>query len=293
MTVQGLFNKAEQKIRAKEVFTVVDANGEVRDDVKVVTPEMQEATKKRKHLEVYRKRTDTPFTLVNMESTKEVAVMEQLNTKELGYFLVLQTYVDYENMLKMPHSNLPMTEKELGKALRVKQPRTYKKVLNKFIEIGLMFKKPVTLYGKEYEAFFIAKKYCFRGSSKSDKVVKVFIGSLKELYKQEEIKPADIGFLYKLLPYMHYESNHLVKNPYERDYARAQALSQRDVVLITGLDEKNVKKHLRMKLSGVHVFGTFKAGKNTIYKVNPSLFFRGIEPTEELRADFTLTGQSL
>lgn len=293
MTVQGLFNKAEQKIRAKEVFTVVDANGEVRDDVKVVTPEMQEATKKRKHLEVYRKRTDTPFTLVNMESTKEVAVMEQLNTKELGYFLVLQTYVDYENMLKMSHSNLPMTEKELGKALRVKQPRTYKKVLNKFIEIGLMFKKPVTLYGKEYEAFFIAKKYCFRGSSKSDKVVKVFIGSLKELYKQEEIKPADIGFLYKLLPYMHYESNHLVKNPYERDYARAQALSQRDVVLITGLDEKNVKKHLRMKLSGVHVFGTFKAGKNSIYKVNPSLFFRGIEPTEELRADFTLTGQSL
>ncbi|WHY84692.1 hypothetical protein QNH39_18835 [Neobacillus novalis] len=294
MTVKRLMNEIEQKIRAKEVFTVVDANGEIRDDVKVITPQMQEASKKRKELKTYKNRADNPFTLVSMEASKEVTALEELNTKELGYFLILQSYVDYSNMLKKTSdANLPMTEKELGHALKIKNKKHYSKVINKFIEIGLMNQKSVTHYGKEYQAFFIDNKYCLRGSTKSDKVVKMFIGSLQELYSQEDIKPADIGFLFMLLPYMHFQTNHLVKHPYERDFAKAEALSQKDIIEITGLDEKNVKKYLKMKLSGVNVFGTFRAGRNSVYKVNPSLFFRGVEPDEKLKADFTLTGQSL
>jgi len=90
---------------------------------------------------------------------------------------------------------------------------------------------------------------------------------------------------------MHFESNHLVRHPYEKDFSKAEALSLRDVVEITGMDESNVKEHLRIKLSGVHVFGSFKAGKNSVYKVNPSLFYRGIAP-ELVKSDFTLTKQS-
>lgn len=293
MTVYNLMDEAEKRIKAKNTFTVIDANGEIREDVKVFTPEMQEASKRRKELDTYKNRTDNPFTLVSMEASKEVTVLEELNTKELGYFLIMQSYVDYENMLKKSDSTLPMTEKELGEALKIKQKRTYSKVIEKLIGLGLMYKESVTLYGKEYQAFFIAKKYCIRGSNKSDKVVKMFIGSIQELYNHEDIKPADIGFLFMLSPYMHFQTNHLVKHPYERDFSKAEALSQKDLISITGIDEKNVKKHLRMKLSGVHVFGTFRAGRNSVYKVNPSLFFRGIMPDEKLKADFTLTGQSL
>jgi hypothetical protein len=294
MSVNNLMNKAEQNLRAREVFTVVDANGEVRDDVKVITPLMQEASQKRKELQTYRNRTDNPFTLVSMEASKEVALLEELNTKELGYFLILQSYVDYNNMLKKSSdANIPMTEKELGEALKVKNKKHYIKVIDKFIYFGLMYKESVTHYNKEYQAFFIDKKYCLRGSNRSDKVVKMFIGSVQELFNQEEIKPADIGFLFKILPYMHFQSNHLVKHPYERDFAKAKALSQTDIIEITALDKKNVQKHMRMKLSGVSIFGTFRAGRHSVYKVNPSLFFRGVMPDEILLADFKLTGQSL
>ncbi|MFN7251495.1 MAG: hypothetical protein ACK4M9_11970 [Anaerobacillus sp.] len=288
-----IMNDVEQRIIAKEVFTVVDANGEVRQDVKVVTPLMQEQSKKRKELQTYRNKADNPFTIVNMEASKELTGLEELNTKELGYFLILQSYISYDNMLRQPKSTLPMIKKEIGQALRMKDRRAYSKVINKFIELGLMYQESVTLYDKEYQAFYIAKKYCFRGSNRSDKVVKMFIGSVQELYNQEEIKPADIGFLFMLLPYMHYQSNHLVRYPFERDYAKAEALSQKDLIEITGLDEKNVKNHIKIKLSSIHVFGTFRAGKNSIYKVNPSLFFRGVMPDEELKADFTLTGESI
>ncbi|MDG5789663.1 hypothetical protein QA612_19585 [Evansella sp. AB-P1] len=293
MTVNKLMQEAEQRIKAKEVFTVIDANGELREDVRVITPEMQETSNKRKALQTYKNRADNPFTLVNMEASRELALLEELNTKELGYFLILQSYIDYSGMLKKTsEANLPMTKKEIGEALRIKQ-RTYSKILKKFIELGLLHQEAVTQYNKEYQAFFVANKYCFRGSNKSDKVVKMFIGSLQELYTQTDIRPADIGFLFMLLPYMHFQTNHLVKHPYERDLYKSEALSQRDILELTGIDEKNVKTHLRMKLSGVNVFGTFRAGKNSIYKVNPSLFFRGIMPNEELKADFTLTGQSL
>lgn len=288
-----IMNELEQRIKAKEVFTVVDANGEVRQDVKVVTPLMQEAHKKQKQLQTYRNRADNPFIIVNMEATKEVTALEELNTKELGYFLILQSYISYDNMLRQSESTLPMIKKEIGQALKMKDRRAYSKVINKLIKLGLMYEESVTLYGKKYQAFYIAKEYCFRGSSRSDKVVKMFIGSVQELYNQEEIKPASIGFLFMLLPYMHYQSNHLVRYPYERVYAKAEALSLKDLIEITGLDEKKVKQHLKIKLSGVHVFGTFKAGRKSIYKVNPSLFFRGVMPDDKLKADFTLTGQSI
>ncbi|TCP30214.1 hypothetical protein EV207_10637 [Scopulibacillus darangshiensis] len=294
MSVHDLMNKADQRIKAKEVFTVIDANGEERFDVKVISPQMQEKAQKKKELQTYKNKSDNPFTLVNMEASRDVKELDELNTKELGYFLILQSYVGYDNMLKRSaDAKLPMTAKELGEALKIKK-RTYDKVIEKFIKIGLMYQESVTLFRKGgYQAFYIDKKYCTRGSSRSDKVVKIFIGSLQELYSHNDIKPADIGFLFMLLPFMHFQTNHLVRHPYERDFAKAEALSRKDIVAITGLDEKNVKIHLRMKLSGVNVFGTFRAGRNSIYKINPSLFFRGLAPDEKLKADFTLTGQSL
>lgn len=293
MLVKRLMEDAEKRTKAKEVFTVIDGNGEIREDVSVSTHLQKEASKKRQELETYKKTSSNPFTLISMETTRNVTSLEELNTKQLGYFLILQSYIDYDNMVRQTESTLPMTEKELGQALKIKTKRHYITVIEKFIELGLIYKESVTLYNKEYQAFFIAKKYCFRGSNKSNKVVRMFIGSIQSLFSQEDIKPSDIGFLFMLLPYMHYMSNHLVKLPYERDFSKAGALSQRDIIEITGLDEKNVKKHMRMKLSGMSVFGTFRAGRNSVYKVNPSLFFRGVKPDEILLADFKLTGQVL
>ncbi|MGO4350103.1 hypothetical protein AB4Z45_32025 [Paenibacillus sp. MCAF9] len=291
-TVRELFDEADKKLKRSRVNRVIDGNGEERTDCIVITPDMQEAAKRRKEIETYRNRTDNPFTLVHMEGARDLAMLKALNTKELGYFLLLQTYMDYSNMLKMSlHARLPMTEKELAEVLRIRDKRTYSKLLNKFMELGLIQSKKITLFKQEYKAFYINKDYCLRGSSQTNKLVKVFINAMQELYSQKDIKPADIGFLYRLLPYMHYESNHLVRYPYEPEFAKADALSLRDIVEVTGMDEKNVKEHLRIKLTGLHVFGSFKAGKNSVYKVNSSLFYRGVA-SELVKADFILTKQS-
>ncbi|MBT2286836.1 hypothetical protein J7E78_25255 [Paenibacillus polymyxa] len=287
-----LLEEADKRLKRSRVNRVIDGNGEERTDCIVITPEMREAARRRGKLETYRNRTGNPFTMVNMEGAKQLATMERLSTKELGYFLVLQLYIGYDNMLKMSlDARIPMTEKGLAEVLRIRDKRTYSNLLRKFMELGLIQSQRVSLFKKEYEALYISKAYCLRGTSKETRLVKVFIEAMHELYSQQDIKPADIGFLYRILPYMHFESNHLVRHPYEKDFSSAEALSLRDVVEITGMDEKNVKEHLRIKLSGVHVFGSFKAGKNSVYKVNPSLFYRGVAP-ELVKSDFTLTEQS-
>jgi hypothetical protein len=51
--VDKLMNEAELRIRRKQVLTVTDGNGEIRNDVKVLTPEMQEAINKKKEIERY------------------------------------------------------------------------------------------------------------------------------------------------------------------------------------------------------------------------------------------------
>jgi len=143
---------------------------------------IKEAISRKKEIEKYRDRTDNPFTMVNMEGARKVLTMDRLNTKELGYFLVLQTYIDYHNMLKTnPDASLPMTEKELAEVLNIKQKRTYSGLLGKLMELGLIYRGKVTRYNKEYEAFFINKDYCLRGTIKENKVVKVFIKQLQEL----------------------------------------------------------------------------------------------------------------
>ncbi|MEK3674861.1 hypothetical protein [Paenibacillus sp. FSL R10-2771] len=287
-----LFEEADKRLKRSRVNRVIDGNGEERNDCIVITPEMREAARRRGKLETYRNRTENPFTMVNMEGAKQLATMERLSTKELGYFLVLQSYIGYGNMLKMSlDARVPMTEKGLAEVLRIRDKRTYSNLLRKFMELGLIQSQRVSLFKKEYQALYISKAYCLRGTSKENKLVKVFIEAMHELYSQQDIKPADIGFLYRILPYMHFDSNHLVRHPYEKDFYSAEALSLRDVVEITGMDEKNVKEHLRIKLSGVHVFGSFRAGKNSVYKVNPSLFYRGVAP-ELVKSDFTLTEQS-
>ncbi|OBR66723.1 hypothetical protein A7K91_00115 [Paenibacillus oryzae] len=291
-TARVLLDEADKRLKRRRANRVIDGNGEERTDCIVITPEMQEAARRRKEIETYRNGWDIHFTMVHMEGARDLLAKEILNTKELGYFLMLQSYIDYKNMLKIKtFARLPMTKKELAEVLGIRDKRTYSKLLDKFMELGLIHSKKITLFKQEYNAFYINENYCLRGSSRTNKLVKVFIEAIHELYSQKDIKPADIGFLYRILPYMHYESNHLVRHPYEQDFAYAEALSLRDIVEITGMDESNVKEHLRIKLSGVHVFGSFKAGRNSVYKVNPSLFYRGIAP-ELVKSDFTLTKQS-
>jgi plasmid maintenance system antidote protein VapI len=282
----------------KDLKNLVDIEtGELIEDVvSVRTKLQQEIIDNEKRKKAYRDAQGTdkhPFYFAKMETAKEADKM--LSQKELGYFLVMQSYISYDNMLKMENdAKLPMTKKELMEVLKIKKPHTINALVKKFIELDLLKEGKVDLYGKQYKAFFVNKKYCFRKDVNSKvstkKTARVFMDNLKELYAEDKIKPADIGFIYRIIPFVNYHNNLITANPYEVDASKDRFLSVEELAEALGMQDKEVsKKVTALKWGDMSVFARIKVGKETILKVNPLIIWRqeGYPPSS-LYAEFVI-----
>ncbi|MFC0235144.1 MarR family transcriptional regulator [Fictibacillus phosphorivorans] len=272
--------------------------GEILEDiVSYRTKEQQEAINKKNRMKAYRDAQGTekhPFYFAKMDKAREADKM--LSMKEMGYFLVMQSYISYDNMLKMENdAKLPMTKKELMEVLKIKKPHTVNALVKKFIELGLVSEDKVELFGKEYKAFFINKEYCFRKdvNSKSSvkKTARVFMDNVKELYAEDKIKPADLGFIYRLIPFVNYHHNLITANPYEVDASKDKPLSIEEIAKALDMEEKLVSKKVSSLYWGdMAVFARIKVGKATVLKVNPLVVYRqeGYPPAS-MFAEFVIT----
>ncbi|MEZ0117131.1 UNVERIFIED_ORG: biotin operon repressor [Heyndrickxia coagulans] len=265
--------------------------GQVFDNVVFIrTKEQQKAWQDKKRVAEPRRHS---FTFSHMENTKEVISMS--TTVELGYFLMLQTFIDYENnmLVKSQKDKIPMSRRDIGKVLGISNRSIVKKHIDNFLEKGLLTTKQVTVNGKEYTALFVNPKYHFKGATNNAKVVKTFSSQIRKLYSHKGIKPADMGFLYLLIPYLHMKDNTLCSNPYEPDVKKVDALSMSEISEITGLDRKNVLTRIcRLKWDGMRVFAKVVTGKETHLKVNPRVFWRQDgEPPQVLVDMFLIKGK--
>lgn len=272
--------------------------GEILEDVvSYRTKEQQEIIENEKRLKAYRDAQGTekhPFYFAKMEKAKEADKM--LSMKDMGYFLVMQSYISYDNMLKMKNdSKLPMTKKEVMGVLKIKKLHTLNALLKNFVELGLIFEDKVELYGKEYKAFFISKEYCFRKDINSKlsvkKTARVFMDNIKELYAEDKIKPADLGFIYRVIPFVNYHHNLITANPYEIDATKDEALSVEELAKALGMQDKEVsKKVTSLTWGNMSVFARIKVGRHTVLKVNPLVVYRqeGYPPAS-LYAEFVIS----
>lgn len=271
--------------------------GEIIEDVvSISTKDSQAKADKKRKQQAYRNARGTEkhfFYFTNMETAKETAKM--LNQKELGYFLVMQCYINYDNMLKTENdAKLPMTKPELMDVLKIKKPHTINALIKNFVELGLVIEESIELYGKQYKAIYLNKKHCFRKDVNTrtsvKKTAKVFMDTVKELYSEDKIKPADIGFIYKIIPFVNYHHNLLTANPYEQDATKDEALSITNIATALEMDEKEIAKKLNsLKWGDMSVFARIKVGKETVIKVNPLVIWRqeGYPPAN-LYAEFTI-----
>ncbi|MFE4129695.1 hypothetical protein [Peribacillus sp. YIM B13482] len=272
-------------------------NVETGDVVKIAsyrTEAQQEAYQKHQKAKAVIKKSGSPFVFSEMEAFK--GGLSMLNNKELGYFLLLQTYVDYKNMVKAnADAKTPMKTKEIAEALGV-TAQTTNTVLKKFEKLSLIYRDKVEVAGKSYKAVFISSDYCFRkgvgaeySNKKTDKAVKVFINSLQEAFK-EGLQPADIGFIYKSIQFIHYETNLLVANPTERDLHQVQTLSLEALAEVMGLSVEETSRKLgNLQWTNMYVYGKIRVGRELIIKANPNLLYRKAgEFDETLGAEFVV-----
>ncbi|XEC93390.1 hypothetical protein AB6A23_18735 [Paenibacillus tarimensis] len=240
-----------------------------------------------KQLDAYRCKMDRElkgrglaFTFTAMDEIPEIIGV--LDEKDCGRLLFLQCFVDYDSKLILGNGTTkrPMSREDMRKFLGLGAD-AFRDFLNVMICHGI-----IILH--EDGSYFMNDRYHFRGQTNNRRVVKSFTARVKRLYEAFQRNPKDLGFIYKLLPYVHYETNQICLNPHEPDPELIEALNQDGIARITGVIPKTTYSRLRrLKLDGMYVFAEVTRGRDRIYKMNPCIFYRQDgEPDVSLQADF-------
>lgn len=249
--------------------------GEIREGV-FTDKELIENDRKRREYAEYKDktRTETPFTFYFMSAIREL--LEELRTEPrmkntyLGYLLILNTYLNYENVLYQ-HENAkkPLNRGGIKKVLKIGNRQTSKKFIDLMLEKGVL-KEVKTDNGK---GFAMNEKYTLRGSTDDPQKVKVFNKTIRQMY--EDNTASDFSFIYSLIPYVEFNHNILCRNPYEKDPSKLETLTIDDVMELTDVSQTTAYDKLnKLKLDGQPVFITVKTGGGYYYVANPDVLAR-------------------
>ena len=219
---------------------------------------------------------ESEFTITNMDNIDEV--IERVSDKHCGYLLYLQCFVNYDAILANADKTA-MSREDIRRTLDVSRP-TATEFIAAMIENGVMYED-----GGQYR---MNPRYHFQGRTDNTHIVRSFVAKVKRLYS--EVSAKDLGFVYKLLPHVHLETNTVCANPFERDVANTLPLTKEDIAALTGVDVKTVYRKLRgLKFDDQYVFAEVVYGNSRYYKINPFVFYRKVgTPDATLREMFSI-----
>lgn len=267
----------------KDVYTYVDENGEKRISApalthNVVSRKQSEAYKAEMEAQKWQGGRQKDFTASNMRTLHEVYSV--LTTAQCGYLMLLQCYVDYENGTLIKASKKPMTTADLISILQLGRKRsTFYDFLDACILHGIIVESD-----GEYA---VNQRYHFRGAFNDQYVVKSYTAKIKRVYR--EVKAADIGLIYRMLPYVHYETNALCENPFEANPALIRWFSRKGLAEAIGVSPGEISRRFpRMTFDGEYVIAQVTVGGKRMYMFNPWVFYRkNNEPDSTLQAVFS------
>jgi DNA-binding transcriptional regulator YhcF (GntR family) len=218
------------------------------------------------------------FSFTNMIHLREIVA--DLSNKYCGYILLLQPHIQFKTNLLVVSDNdsTPLTIDDIAKIIDV-QPRTAKTVIKKLKTKDIVFETE--------QGFRINERYHFRkrAGGEVETVIKTFFTALKQL----NVSPADLGFVYKLLPNVHYETNIICADPFVENAADIRFLNEKQIAELVGMSESKTKETLaRLRKAGV--VGEWINGEDkreVLTVLNPYVFYRKKgQPDKTLQALF-------
>jgi hypothetical protein len=227
-----------------------------------------------KRLRLNKQRDNRHFSFTHMENIREV--ISNVSAVHCGYLLILQCFMEFGT------GKLTLTRKEMPKAVG-----TSESTFNRFWRV-VRSRGIVTLTNGEW---YINPRYHFRQQAKSDRVIKLFTTTILQLMEADKMKPAELGFLYKLLPYVHYETNMICSDPFVA-IQDIQFLNAAAIAELVGMEPKETRKTLdKLRKAGV-VAETIRRDdkRDRLFTLNPFVFYRKKgQPDDALRGLFEAT----
>jgi hypothetical protein len=221
------------------------------------------------------------FTASNMRNLHEV--YGALTTAQCGYLMLLQCYVSYDGGVLANPDKSPMTKAHMKGVLQLdKKPRTFYDFYKACVSNGIIIEN-------EGDTYAVNERYHFRGAFDNQFVVKAYTTRIKRVYR--EVKAADIGLIYRMLPYVHMETNALCDNPFEKDPKRISWFNRKELAEAIGVNPDTLGRRLpNMKFDGEYVVARIRVGNEPErYAFNPSVFYRQSKaPEDTLQAMFNV-----
>lgn len=255
---------------------LVGNNGYAKDKLgriyKVKSIESIEAFKRKMSIEQDKR----DFSFTNMHNIKEIT--NHLTNKYCGYLILLQPNIEYKTgrLAEQKESSRSLTIKDISDIWGTSR-RTAQRVMDEFELRSIVFNSD--------GVFTINSRYHFRDKSKGvDALIKIFFSPLRTF----KLSIADFGFVFKLLAYVHYETNMICEDPFA-DPENIKFLNDKEIGELVGLAEVKAREVLT-RLRRAKIIGEFtnledKREKFTV--LNPYVFYRKSgQPDSTLRAMF-------
>ncbi|WP_449600311.1 hypothetical protein [Paenibacillus sp. Marseille-Q9583] len=245
------------------------------DTHRVVSIAQYEAFKERKEFQG----RQAEFTFADMNEIHEV--IDILTTAQCGYLLLLQCYVDFDNGRLINAKGDAMKPGDLLDVLGLKRKRqTFYDFLDKCVAHSIITRDVDGSY-------YVNQRYHFRGATGSRAVVRTYSTMVKRSYREN--KASDLGLVYRMLRFVHLDTNALCVNPLERDAKKVRWFNGKQLAEAIGVDEKTVTRRLpNITVGGVPIVARVKvSGESAKYVFNPNVFYRSSkEPSPLLTAIF-------
>lgn len=252
-------------------------NGHARDELGRIFKLKSLESEQEKQLRGYMKRDKRIFSFSRMQEMVDTA--SKLSNKHAGYMLMLFPHIQYRTnilvSLGRKENQIPLTDKDLAEVFGINK-RYVSGIITELKEIGVITETREGYYK-------VNERYHFRGRSREDTymLVKTFHTTLNKI----KVNPAELGVLYKLLPYIHYESNLVCENPFEDDPRKVRFLNTSEIAGKVGLSRQKLNDTLRklvsagaiatiQRKSGIVPQASDGDGRETVVLINPYVITR-------------------
>ncbi len=247
-----------------------------------ISLQQEEAIEKEKQM----RRDKRRFSFTHMGNIREYT--DSLSNKYCGYILLLQPHIQFNtNLLVVSEKDgTPLTEKHIAEIIGTTK-RTAETLITALKEHDIITQN-------EAGEYLMNERYHFRRKAKADvdALIKTYFTTLKKL----KLTAADLGFLYKLLPYIHYDTNLVCENPFV-PADKISYLNEKQIAEKIGMSLSKTKDAMdRLRKAGA--IGEFirREGdrRDKLTVLNPFVFYRKREqPDASLVAMFSAKGNTL
>lgn len=202
-------------------------------------------------------------------------VGNELKQADLARLLYIATFAHFGDNRLLHNGNHKVIDKNGLQTLLGLKDRAYHTFYKTVTELGIIKDRGYDMVmNSDYFYCGYLPKECKTGEIP---YTRTYVKGIQELYKKYGTtrKIGQLGLLYLVIPYIHYDTNLLASNPDETDYAMIEPLPVEEIARILNYTPDKITKALTdIVLGNEFVFYPFGSGKEKYFAVNSLVFWR-------------------